>query len=398
MANDNGLWKLEHLSNTELLESLRHVLRTQHRTLAEVVAHLGEVEERRLHLEAAHSSMFAYCVAGLGMSEDEACRRIQLARLARKFSALYPELANGRISLSVALVLEPVLSPSNHLELLTAARSNTVRQARELVATRFPSPDVASSVRKLPEPRATLAKASTALPATPPAIHTPPAPSSVPESTANVEVGSAPFTLRASSAPAQRDRIEPLSAQRYKVQFTADHELKAKLEQARDLLRHTLPSGDFAPILARALDLLIDDLLRSRFGAAARHKRTPASRASRAKPVTPPPTAKQADAPEPSPPGPSTSRIGRPARRAVLERDGLGCSWVDAHSVRCGSQAWLEVDHRQPAGKGGSSEPDNLRLLCRAHNRLAAEHAYGREHIERMTSTRRRKPEHSAPK
>jgi len=74
----------------------------------------------------------------------------------------------------------------------------------------------------------------------------------------------------------------------------------------------------------------------------------------------------------------------------VLERDGLGCSWVDEHGKRCGSHAWLQLDHRTPTGKGGSSEPHNLRLLCRAHNVLAAEHAYGREHIERKSTQRGR--------
>jgi hypothetical protein len=62
---------------------------------------------------------------------------------------------------------------------------------------------------------------------------------------------------------------------------------------------------------------------------------------------------------------------------------------LDAHGVRCGSQAWLEIDHCQPAGKGGSSEPDNLRLLCRAHNLFAAEQAYGRNHIERSKQQRK---------
>ena len=97
--------------------------------------------------------MFSYCVARLGMSEDEACRRIELARLARRFPALFAELESGRITLSVALVLKPVLSPSNHLELLAAARGKCLQQARELVAERFPRPDAPSSIRKLPEQR-----------------------------------------------------------------------------------------------------------------------------------------------------------------------------------------------------------------------------------------------------
>ena len=138
MAHEGGFWKLEHLSDAQLLESLGGVLRAQRAALADIIAHLAEVEERRLHLRAAYSSMFAYCVARLGMSEDEACRRIELARLARRFPALFVELASGGITLSVALMLKPVLTPSNHLELLAAARGKCMRQARELVAERFP--------------------------------------------------------------------------------------------------------------------------------------------------------------------------------------------------------------------------------------------------------------------
>src|SRR5215510_7717422 len=107
MMQQTEFWKLEHLSHSQLLESLANVIQVQRRALAELIAHLGEVEDRRLHRQAAHSSMFDYCAARLGMSEDEACRRIDLARLARRFPALFPLLAAGEMSLSVALVLKP---------------------------------------------------------------------------------------------------------------------------------------------------------------------------------------------------------------------------------------------------------------------------------------------------
>ena len=84
------------------------------------------------------------------MSEDEACRRIDLARLARRFPALFPLLASADITLSAALVLKPVLTSDNQLELLDAARGKSIQQTRELVAARFPSPDVPTSIRKLP--------------------------------------------------------------------------------------------------------------------------------------------------------------------------------------------------------------------------------------------------------
>jgi hypothetical protein len=516
MVAGDELWKLEHLSDAQLLESLGGLLRARRRALAELVAHLGEVEDRRLHLEAAYSSMFAYCVARLNMSEDEACRRIEVARMARKYPAIFAELASGRLTLSVALVLKPVLSPSNHLALLAAARGKCIRQARELVAERFPKADAPSSIRKLPERRSAAAaepaqaRLPTSLPAPSSAGSPPPSvaastrtsPSSAldlvaspalceipmassvmpdpalsdmsaPATPSDVPLQSSPPPRTSSASPAassstaaepaelspsaerhagwsatrdgfaprgSRGVIEPLSAQRYRVQFTADAELKQKLEQARDLLRHAHPSGDFAPIVSRALDLLIDELLRRRFGANARRERpspapataAPAPSAATAErapaSVAPTPSVATASAaPAPSEasaagdgfdtsapaaraPAPEAARSGyasaavtssstplpthrphipRAARRAALERDGLACSWVGADGARCGSQAWLQLDHREPVGKGGASGPDNLRLLCRAHNLFAAEHAYGREHMERKTRRQR---------
>ena len=79
---------LTDLSDAQLLESLRTLCAQGRAVLARLLAHLVEVEERRLHLEAACASMFQFCVQRLGMSEDEACRRIQVARLVRRFPEL----------------------------------------------------------------------------------------------------------------------------------------------------------------------------------------------------------------------------------------------------------------------------------------------------------------------
>lgn len=100
-----------------------------------------------------------------------------------------------------------------------------------------------------------------------------------------------------------------------------------------------------------------------------------------------------------APVAPSDRRthIPRAAASAVLERDGLGCSWVSADGQRCGSTACLEIDHRIPAGKGSSSEPENLRLLCREHNRHTAEQVYGRAHMERAVAARRATSSATAP-
>jgi 5-methylcytosine-specific restriction endonuclease McrA len=63
-------------------------------------------------------------------------------------------------------------------------------------------------------------------------------------------------------------------------------------------------------------------------------------------------------------------------RDFVFLRDGKQCSYVGPEG-RCPETHGLEIDHRNPRGKGGSDDLDNLRAYCRAHNMRAAEIAYG---------------------
>jgi len=61
-----------------------------------------------------------------------------------------------------------------------------------------------------------------------------------------------------------------------------------------------------------------------------------------------------------------------PARRAakLVARHGWQCSFVAEDGRRCDARAFVEFDHETPKALGGTSQPENLRLLCRAHNRL----------------------------
>jgi hypothetical protein len=59
---DGEFWRLEHLDDAQLLESTRRSVARNRELTAQLIAHLSEIEERRLHLLAASSSMFDYCV------------------------------------------------------------------------------------------------------------------------------------------------------------------------------------------------------------------------------------------------------------------------------------------------------------------------------------------------
>src|SRR5262245_56979310 len=154
MQQGDLFWKLEKLSDSAVLGGVRGLLGSSRRLLAALLAHLGEVEERRLHLASGYSSMFAYCVGRLAFSEDEAYRRVEVARLARRFPSLFPLLAEGRVSLSVAVLLKPHLTTENVGELLRLVAGVSVQRARELLAARFPKADVPAAIRKLPTRRA----------------------------------------------------------------------------------------------------------------------------------------------------------------------------------------------------------------------------------------------------
>jgi len=64
------------------------------------------------------------------------------------------------------------------------------------------------------------------------------------------------------------------------------------------------------------------------------------------------------------------------ARGLGWARDGGRCAWRFDDGSVCGSRDWIEYDHVRPVARGGRSDtPRNVRLLCRLHNRAAAEAA-----------------------
>jgi hypothetical protein len=329
------------LSNEELLSDLHSLVGQGRVVLARLLAHLGEVEERRLDLASACSSLFDFCVRRLGMGDDEACRRVAAARLVRRFPVALGMIERGEIHLTSFLLLRDHLTNENHAELLGAARGLSKNEVQHLLAARFPRPDAPCLVRPLAAGPTLSPQATGTASAAPPS----------------------PF-LSVSSA----SRIEPLSTKRYKVQFTASAELRQKLERATALMRHGNPTGDLSVVVERAVGLLLAELEKRRLGKTTR----PRTKTS----------------------GKSTRRgyVSRTVRREVFERDGEQCTYVDGAGRRCESRAFLELDHRTPRALGGADDATNLRVRCRAHNALSAEEDFGRQHIEKRIGEKKIHP------
>jgi hypothetical protein len=91
---------LHSIPDDELLRRLHEPVVHSRGTEADLVAHIGEVDERRLYARSAFPSMFVYCMQALQLSEAEAYRRITVARAARKHAVLLTMLRDGRIHLT----------------------------------------------------------------------------------------------------------------------------------------------------------------------------------------------------------------------------------------------------------------------------------------------------------
>jgi hypothetical protein len=344
------------LSDGELVAEVARLVGCERDATASLVAHLAELYGRRLHERAGYASLFTYCTDVLRLSEHEAYDRMRAAKVARRYPAVLELLASGRVNLTTVRLLAPHLTRKNREELLAAACGKRKRQVQELLAARFPQPDVASTIRKLPAP----SMERVPDPVSPPVSAPVPAPVPVPAAgalsmSARDEWPAATAAPTAATPPIgapPRPLVQPLSPDRYRITFTASGDTCELLELAKDLLRHTIPSGDSAQIVGRALQVLVEDLVRRKFAVTQR------PRASRG----------QADA---------SRNVPAEVQRAVFIRDRARCSFIGIGGRRCGERAFLEFHHLIPYAAGGRPTVENIALRCHAHNTYEAEMFYG---------------------
>ena len=328
---------LSTLSDEALLASLNAICSDERHLVARQLLQLVEVEDRRLELRTACSSMFDFCTRRLGMSESIAFRRLTAARLARRFPMVIGAIERGEIHLCGLVALKDILTDENVTELLAQAVGKSTRHLEAL---------------------AKQGKVTAANAAPPPLLAAASSNPSVPTSSA-VSANSGGRALEAPPA-----RPAPPTEVRTHVELSVTAALEAKLQRALDLMRHGVPNGDLAVVVERAVDLLIAKLEKDRLGKTSRPQRNP----------------------RPTNPG----RIARSVRREVFERDGEQCTFSAEGGERCPARTLLELDHIEARALGGSDDAANLRVRCRAHNRLHAEQVFGAAHVKRRIAERQR--------
>jgi hypothetical protein len=233
----------------------------------------------------------------------------------------------GEINLSTVVLLRDELTETNYDELVAAVVGKSKHEVQDLIAARHAEPPMPELFEG---------------------------------------AGQSVTASMTSSEPMLSARPEQSAPVLHEMKIVVSDELRQKLARAADLMRHRNPSGNLVVIVDRAVDLLIAKLEKERLGKTARPQAAPR---------------------RPHRPG----YIPRAIRREVFERDGERCTFCDAHGNRCTATTLLELDHVVARAHGGPDTVGNLRVRCRAHNRLHAERTFGRAHVDRAIAEK--KPE-----
>lgn len=374
----------------ELSTRLVALLRTEHAALGDFLLALAEFDRRKAWRELGHASLFAYLRRELGLSAGAAQYRKTAAELIQRFPEVEAALREGRLCLSTVVEVAKVLTAENRAEVLPRFFGLSRREAEALAAAIRPveDPPRRDVVTPVVPPRATLALSA-------------PLPDLLGRSVADAErrtpailaasatreghvgeargagttgdAADAPFrpaetaatatavTLPSAavpSAPTREEVTKPLDAERARLHVTVSRRFLEKLEAAKDALSHARPGASAEEILEAGLDLLLRERAR-RNGLVANPRETP--RASK------------------------TDAVPAHVRRAVFGRAGGRCEWrLDSGEV-CGCTTRVELDHVVPRARGGPSTIENLRVLCRPHNVLAARRAFGDAVMDRYS-------------
>lgn len=120
------------------------------------------------------------------------------------------------------------------------------------------------------------------------------------------------------------------------------------LQQAKDLLSHVLPDGNWAELFT----LLAKKHVQREFGKTDKvSKLTPSFTTQRKR-----------------------KNIKVTLKRELLKKANYCCEYVAPLTrTKCMSTYQLQIDHHIPLARGGSDSPENLRILCRTHNLLFAQ-------------------------
>jgi hypothetical protein len=353
-----------------LTDNLVALLHREHDALAEFLVALAAFDHDRVWVQLGYPSLFDFLHRELRLSRSAAHYRKVAAGLIQQVPAVIEPLRQGRLCMTSVVEAARVVTAENCETVLPQFFGRSRREAMEVVAALQPHPA---------PPTRTVVTSFCA------AAHVMAARGDAAAPSLVVNRPPEEATTRPDDSPGERARSEdpptsalarppldvvPLSADRRRVHITLSKRFLDKLAAATDALSHAHPGASPEEVLEAGLDLVLAQA-RKRRGLVEKPRKPRAS--------------------------PKDDRIPTEVKRAVWIRDGGRCQWpIEAGGV-CGCTRQIEYDHVHPIALGGTSTIENVRLLCKRHNLLAARLALGDRCMDRYTRDPRKPPPDPRP-
>lgn len=305
---------MKNLSNDALLAKVKSLVGHERKIIVRVIEAFREIDRRKLYLERGYSSMFSFATEYLGYSEFEAHTRLQAARLARAVPEVSEKIMAGSLNLSVAAAAQAEFRREDLRRRERAESPLQPEEKREVLEL------VAGRTRR--------------------------------------EAGE---ILIQHFGQQSEDR---------EYKFTASKDLERKFELLLDEHSHQ----NFGRDLGKLIEALVDGELARREKMRVGPKRRAATEiVSKTRPAGAVSASGKRQGASHGAQRFSRRRrasISIKTKRIIWERTGRMCAYVDPMTgKRCTSRHGLEIDHIFPVSRGGTDDPDNLTILCDAHNR-----------------------------
>jgi hypothetical protein len=307
----------KNISNQELIVRLEKLARTERKLTHLILLHINEVEARQLYFKQGFESLFAYLTRGLMYSESAAYRRIQAARLLRTAPQVADKIESGALNLSQLSQVQKCIKEEK-------------------------SKGLSIAPQKIAETLAALENKNTF---------------------ESEQILAKEFELQIKT----HDSIKPQRDESIRIEMTLSKEQFEDLRKAKDFLSHQCPNGNWSEVVTA----LAQKFIQSKLG------KEKAPNKGTGEEIAQGNTATEVTAKLTTTARPARSRRYRPRlptkmRRQVFAKAQHQCEFVNFETgTRCTSKFQLEIDHRKPLALDGGNAPENLRILCRAHNQRA---------------------------
>ncbi|MDE0150924.1 MAG: HNH endonuclease [Bdellovibrionales bacterium] len=390
--------ELKSLNDQTLLSKTRLLAQKERNISIQVIRHLSEIEYRKLHLKRGFSSLFDYTVKELGYSHSSAYRRIKAMKLCREMPETTAKLKTGELNLTTVSQLQTFFEKQNK------------KNKSELNLKQTEDHQISFKTQLLEDKPNKVELQFSGLPAL--AAGCVKAEAKKQTNNLNFDHNQKLDLLKKVEGKSSRQtekvlcEINPQVYQtkekvRYlkdqiEIKFTLDKNAYENIERLKHLMSHKNPNMSYKELFTLLTELGLKKYdPRRKLKNKEKPNRTDKTKKNQLiqkvhvknnkhseikNTATPkqfmfdnndiqtkinyPPKCENTDIQL------KQSRyIPAKIRRFIWTRDQGQCSYTCPETKKkCGSKHLLQIDHIHPYALGGSSKPNNLRLLCAGHN------------------------------